>query len=82
MEKVYEQINKIESMFDKSSQDYEKLGLLYLEIDNDDEAIKNLEKSIELNKNIGQGYKQLMSLYNKKENTMLKNIIAKGCNII
>nr|WP_223101769.1 tetratricopeptide repeat protein [Streptococcus ratti] len=45
---------------------YEKIGLCYAELDDSDEAIVSLEKSLETKLSMGDGYKKLMSLYNVK----------------
>lgn len=45
---------------------YEKIGLCYAELDDSDEAIASLEKSLETKLSMGDGYKKLMSLYNVK----------------
>ena len=45
---------------------FENLGLLYDKVSEMDEAIMNLEKSLEIELSMGDGYKKLMSLYNLK----------------
>jgi tetratricopeptide (TPR) repeat protein len=45
---------------------YEDIGMTYLKIGEDDQAIDALEKSIQHKKTLGDGYKSLLSLYNKK----------------
>ncbi|WP_077304889.1 hypothetical protein [Terribacillus halophilus] len=45
---------------------YEVIGMTYLKIGEDDQAIDALEKSIQHKKTLGDGYKSLLSLYNKK----------------
>ncbi|MEH7118362.1 tetratricopeptide repeat protein [Neobacillus vireti] len=45
---------------------YEEMGLLFYELGEDDRAIDAFEKSIEAKKSIGEGYKTLLKLYNKK----------------
>lgn len=52
---------------------YEEVGLLQAEIQADDQAIVTLEKSIEIKRSIGEGYKKLMSLYNKKRAESARN---------
>lgn len=52
---------------------YEKIGLLYEKINDEDNAILNLEKSLTFKKNIGDGYKCLMKLYNNKRKYYAKN---------
>lgn len=44
----------------------EKLGLAQAELDQKNEAIASLEKSLDYKLTIGEGYKKLMSLYNVK----------------
>ena len=65
-EKIKTEIDKFEHFKEKDFDVLVQLGLLYSKIEEDDKAIECLEKSLEMNKNIGEGYKQLMSLYNKK----------------
>lgn len=48
------------------AQYFEKLGLLYAQVSQEEEAIKNLEKSLSIKLSMGDGYKKLMSLYNQK----------------
>lgn len=48
------------------AQDQEKLGLVYAQLDKDQEAIQHLEESLALKPSIGDAYKTLLSLYNKK----------------
>jgi tetratricopeptide (TPR) repeat protein len=45
---------------------YEQVGLKYAELNENDQAISYLEKSLAEKKSMGVGYKQLMLLYNKK----------------
>jgi hypothetical protein len=45
---------------------YEQVGLKYAELNENDQAINYLEKSLAEKKSMGVGYKQLMLLYNKK----------------
>lgn len=45
---------------------YEKVGLLFAQLSEIDEAIASLEKSQSHKNSIGAGYKKLMSLYNQK----------------
>ena len=42
------------------------LGLLYDKVSETDEAIESLERSLEIEPSMGDGYKRLMSLYNLK----------------
>lgn len=45
---------------------HEQLGLNYAKLEQTDNAIESLEKSLEEKLTIGDGYKKLMSLYNGK----------------
>jgi tetratricopeptide (TPR) repeat protein len=45
---------------------YEEMGLVFNELGDDDQAIDYLEKSIQVKKSLGEGYKTLLKLYNKK----------------
>ena len=45
---------------------YEEVGLLQAKLGETNVAIETLEKSLDLKLTIGDGYKQLMSLYNLK----------------
>lgn len=51
---------------------HEELGLIYAEL-NDEQAITELEKSLELKLTMGDGYKKLMSLYNQKRAEAARN---------
>lgn len=72
-EEIKIEIEKIEKVKEKDFDVLVQLGLLYVKIEEDDKAIEYLEKSLEINKNIGDGYKQLMSLYNKKRRKYSKD---------
>lgn len=50
----------------EDAQYFEKLGLLYAQVSQEEDAIKNLEKSLSIKLSMGDGYKKLMSLYNQK----------------
>ncbi len=45
---------------------YEELGLAYEELGETDQAVSALEKSLQLKKSAGRGYKTLLKLYNQK----------------
>jgi tetratricopeptide (TPR) repeat protein len=45
---------------------YEEIGLAFNELGEEDHAIDLLEKSIQAKKSLGDGYKTLLKLYNKK----------------
>ena len=52
---------------------YEKLGLAYAELGEDDQALATLEKSLDYKLTIGDGYKKLMSIYNAKRAEAARN---------
>ena len=52
---------------------YEKLGLNYAQLEQIDAAIESLEKSLDYKLSIGDGYKNLMSLYNAKRAESARN---------
>lgn len=45
---------------------YEEIGLAFNELGEEDNAIDAFEKSIQSKKSVGDGYKTLLRLYNKK----------------
>lgn len=45
---------------------FEQVGLKLFDLNEKDQAIENLEKSLANKQSIGDGYKKLMSLYNEK----------------
>lgn len=45
---------------------HEEIGLAFFELSDDDNAIDSFEKSIQIKKSVGAGYKTLLKLYNKK----------------
>ncbi|MNW38495.1 hypothetical protein D3C74_155610 [compost metagenome] len=45
---------------------YEELGSAYYELHEEDHAIDAFEKSLQAKKSVGDGYKILLKLYNKK----------------
>ncbi|MCM3670999.1 tetratricopeptide repeat protein [Mesobacillus maritimus] len=51
---------------EKQAKLYEEIGLAFQELGEEEEAIHALEQSIEVKKSIGDGYKALLKLYNKK----------------
>jgi len=51
---------------------YEEIGLAFNELGEEDNAIDSLEKSIEIKKSLGDGYKTLLKLYNKKRSEAAK----------
>ncbi len=52
---------------------FEKIGLLYAKLSQDEAAISHLEKSLSLKLSMGDGYKKLMSLYNRKRREAAKS---------
>lgn len=52
---------------------HEQLGLNYAQLEQTDNAIESLEKSLEEKLTIGDGYKKLMSLYNGKRAEAARN---------
>jgi hypothetical protein len=52
---------------------YERVGLLFAQLNEIDQAITALEKSQSYQNSIGSGYKKLMSLYNQKRAEAAKN---------
>ena len=52
---------------------HEKVGTDYCKLDQVDKAIEHLEKSLELKPSMGEGYKKLMMLYNKKRAEAARN---------
>ncbi|MBT2668703.1 MULTISPECIES: tetratricopeptide repeat protein [Bacillaceae] len=51
---------------EKQAKIYEEIGLAFNELGEEDHAIDSLEKSIQAKKSLGNGYKTLLKLYNKK----------------
>lgn len=56
----------------------EKKGILQAKLGDQDQAIKSLEESMSLKPSVGEGYKELMSLYNSKRASSAKNGDDKG----
>ena len=52
---------------------HEQLGLNYAKLEQTDNAIESLEKSLDYKLSIGDGYKKLMSLYNAKRAEAARN---------
>jgi tetratricopeptide (TPR) repeat protein len=59
-----EEVNQVTG--EEQAKIYEDLGLAFNELGDDDNAIDSLEKSIQAKKSLGNGYKTLLKLYNKK----------------
>jgi tetratricopeptide (TPR) repeat protein len=59
-----EEVNQVTG--EEQAKIYEDLGLAFNELGDDDNAIDSLEKSIQAKKSLGNGYKTLLRLYNKK----------------
>lgn len=51
---------------EEQSKIYEEIGLAFNELGEEDNAIDAFEKSIQAKKSVGNGYKALLKLYNKK----------------
>lgn len=51
---------------------FEKIGLKYKQLGDEDHAINYLEQSLTQKKSIGEGYKSLMNLYNSKRSQAAK----------
>jgi tetratricopeptide (TPR) repeat protein len=51
---------------EEQSKIYEELGLAFNELGEEENAIDAFEKSMQLKKSVGNGYKALLKLYNKK----------------
>lgn len=51
---------------EEQSKIYEEIGLAFNELGEEDNAIDAFEKSIQSKKSVGDGYKALLKLYNKK----------------
>ncbi|WP_413089193.1 tetratricopeptide repeat protein [Terribacillus sp. 179-K 1B1 HS] len=51
---------------EKHAKILEEIGMAYVELGDDDRAIDSLEKSIQIEESVGEGYKNLLRLYNKK----------------
>lgn len=66
LEKLKDKRNTHELTQGEKAQIDEKIGLLYVELNDLKQAIKYLEKSLESKPSIGEGFKKLMSLYNKE----------------
>lgn len=74
LKKIPEEEKKEKAIF------YEQVGLLQGELNQVDEAINSLEKSLAYQLSIGDGYKKLMSLYNKKRAESARNGDDAGIN--
>jgi len=59
-----EKINQL--VGEEQSKVYEEIGLAFNELGEEDNAIDAFEKSIQAKKSVGNGYKTLLKLYNKK----------------
>jgi tetratricopeptide (TPR) repeat protein len=59
-----EEVNQVTG--EEQAKIYEDLGLAFNELGDDDNAIDSLEKSIQAKRSLGNGYKTLLRLYNKK----------------
>lgn len=59
-----EEVNQVSG--EEQAKIYEEIGLVLNELGEEDHAIDSLEKSIEAKKSVGDGFKTLLKLYNKK----------------
>ena len=77
LEKVEEEKSKLTSLTENKdlAEAYERLGLLYGELGEVNQAI---EKSLEAQLSMGDGYKKLMALYNAKRAEAAKNRDSEG----
>ncbi|MDN5027009.1 tetratricopeptide repeat protein [Streptococcus sp. SPS1] len=80
LEKVEEEKSKLTSLTENKdlAEAYERLGLLYGELGEVNQAIETLEKSLEAQLSMGDGYKKLMALYNAKRAEAAKNRDSEG----
>lgn len=80
LEKVEEEKSKLISLTENKdlAEAYERLGLLYGELGEVNQAIETLEKSLEAQLSMGDGYKKLMALYNAKRAEAAKNRDSEG----
>lgn len=60
---------------------HEEIGLAFFELGEDNQAIDSFEKSIELKKSVGDGYKTLLKLYNRKRAEAAKANNAKDLEV-
>lgn len=58
------EVNQVD--VEEQSKIYEEIGLAFNELGEEDNAIDAFEKSIQAKKSVGNGYKTLLKLYNKK----------------
>lgn len=73
LEKLEEKLNGKDLEDKELSKIYEQMGLLYKKMDKTDVAIEIFEKSLKYNKNLGEGYKNLLNLYNMKRAEAARN---------
>ncbi|KAF6628665.1 MULTISPECIES: hypothetical protein [unclassified Paenibacillus] len=59
-----EEVNQIAG--EEQAKVYEEIGLAFHELGEEDDAIDAFEKSLQAKKSVGEGYKTLLKLYNKK----------------
>ncbi|PAF39580.1 hypothetical protein CHH69_07380 [Terribacillus saccharophilus] len=70
-EQILQSISAKKQEFDQSSEVkkakiLEEIGMAYIKIGDDDRAMESFEQSIQIEKTVGDGYKNLLRLYNKK----------------
>ncbi|MFB5675032.1 tetratricopeptide repeat protein [Paenibacillus terreus] len=59
-----EEVNQIAG--EEQAKIYEEIGLTFYELGEEDHAMDAFEKSLQAKKSVGDGYKILLKLYNKK----------------
>ncbi|PAD21414.1 tetratricopeptide repeat protein [Terribacillus saccharophilus] len=70
-EQILQSISAKKQEFDQSSEVkkakiLEEIGMAYVKLGDDDRAMESFEQSIQIEKTVGDGYKNLLRLYNKK----------------
>ncbi|PAF16860.1 tetratricopeptide repeat protein [Terribacillus saccharophilus] len=70
-EQILQSISAKKQEFDQSSEVkkakiLEEIGMAYIKLGDDDRAMESFEQSIQIEKTVGDGYKNLLRLYNKK----------------
>ncbi|MFJ6413789.1 tetratricopeptide repeat protein [Terribacillus saccharophilus] len=68
---ILQSISAKKQEFDQSSEVkkakiLEEIGMAYVKLGEDDRAMESFEQSIQIEKTVGDGYKNLLRLYNKK----------------
>lgn len=64
---IPEKLIEVQSLTsEEQAKAFEEIGLAYYELGDEENAIDSLEKSLRLKKTIGESFKTLLKLYNKK----------------